>query len=161
MSELSNLEKSFQSLAPTNYSSAIEIEQLSIHNERSLSLSVETIDSKPTDRTLQKNVIYVVNNNETIGDCELSTKKRIQHEYPLTKWSKRKRAAKINTERDRKFENIKRFNETITRGAEIIKVYSIAVYRGLFQFNIYYIDVFYFRILLEKRTSTNWINLKN
>jgi len=77
------------------------------------SLSVELIDSKLTEQSLPKN-------------CEMSTKKRFEHEYPLTKWSKRKIAAKIRTELDTKFENIKRINKTITRGAEAIKVHFIA-----------------------------------
>jgi len=58
-----------------------------------------------------------------VSDCELLAKKRVRHDYPLTKWSKRERAAKIRTERDRKFENIKRINEKIPRGAEVIKVH--------------------------------------
>jgi len=127
MSESSNLKKFFQSIAPTNYFSTIDIEQLSIHGEKNLSFSVETINSKSTDEKLQNNITDVFKNNKMIGDCESVAKNHVWHEYPLTKWSKRERAAKIRTERDRKFENIKRFNETITRGAEIIKVYFIAI----------------------------------
>ncbi|KAF0760701.1 Uncharacterized protein FWK35_00009336 [Aphis craccivora] len=112
---------SSQSIAPTNYSSITEIEQLSIHSEKSLSLSVKTIDSKSTNQKLQKNITNDFKNKKTIGDCESFAKKHVRHEYPLTKWSKRERAAKIRMERDRKFENIKRFNETITLGAETIK----------------------------------------
>lgn len=165
MSESSNLKKSFQSIPPTNYSSTIEIEQLSIHSKKILSLSEETIDSKSADQKLQKKITDVFKNNETIGDCESVAKKHVRHEYPLTKWSKRKRTAKIRTERDRKFENIKRFNETITRGAETIKVYfiSIEVCRLTLIRSILYhmINVFYFRIPRVKHTSTNYINLKN
>jgi len=127
MSESSNLKKSFQSIAPTNYSSTIKVEQSSIHSKKSLTLSEETVDSKSTDQKLQKKITDVFKNNETIGDCESVAKKHVRHEYPLTKWSKRERAAKIRTERNRQFENIKRFNETITRGAETIKVYFIAI----------------------------------
>lgn len=125
MSESSNLKESFQSFVPTNYSSAIEIEQLNIPNQRSLLLSVKNIDSKLTEQSLPKNVTDVVKTNKTVSDRELLAKKRVRQEYPLTKWSKREMAAKIRTERNRKFENIKMTNDKITRGAEVIKVYII------------------------------------
>ncbi|XP_022175737.1 uncharacterized protein LOC111037460 [Myzus persicae] len=118
MSESSNLNESFQLFFPSDYSSAIEIEQLSIHSERNLSLSAETINSKSTEQLSLKNVTNVVKSNKTVKDCESFAKKL---EYPLTKWSKREMAAKIRAERDRKFESIKKINEKITRGAEFLK----------------------------------------
>jgi len=54
-------------------------------------------------------------------------KKNIQHKYPLTERSKRERAAKIRMEKERKSEDIKHINETITRGAEVIRVYYIVL----------------------------------
>lgn len=125
MSESSNLKESFQSFVPTNYSSTIEIEQLNIPSQRSLLLSVKNIDSKLTEQSLPKNITDVVKTNKTVSDRELLAKKRVRKEYPLTKWSKREMAAKIRTERNRKFENIKMTNEKIKRGAEFIKVYII------------------------------------
>lgn len=124
MSETSNFKGSFQSFVQTNYPSAIEIEQLSIHSERSLLLSVKNNDSKSTEQSLPNHITNVVETNKTVSDCESLPKNRVRHEYPLTKWSKREIAAKIRTERDRKFENIKRINEKITRGAEFIKVHN-------------------------------------
>jgi len=87
---------------------------------------VETNNSKSTENSSQKNVTYdVVNTNKTVSDCESFAKKRVQPEYPLTKWSKREIAAKNQTERDKKYENIKRINEKIKRGAEAIKVHNV------------------------------------
>lgn len=128
MSESPNLKESFQSFVPANYSSAIDSEQLSVHSERSLLSSVKNIDSKLTEQSLPKNVTDDVKTNSTVSDSVLLAKKHIRHEYPLTKWSKRQMAAKIRTERDSKFENIKRINEKITRGAEVIKVHIICVH---------------------------------
>lgn len=126
MSESSNLKDKSQSFIPINYSSAIETEQLSVHSARNLLLSVETNNSKSTENSSQKNVTYdVVNTNKTVSDCESFAKKRVQPEYPLTKWSKREIAAKNQTERDKKYENIKRINEKIKRGAEAIKVHNV------------------------------------
>jgi len=124
------LKESSQSFVPANYSSAIDIEQLSVHSERSLLSSVKNIDSKSTEQSLSTNVTAVIKTNNTVSDCVLLAKKHIRHEYPLTKWSKRQRAAKIRTERDSKFENIKRINEKITLGAEVIKVHNMCALYG-------------------------------
>jgi len=86
---------------------------------------VKNIDSKSTEQSLPKNATDVVKTKNTVSDCELIAKKHIRQEYPLTKWSKRQMAAKIRTERDRKFENIKMINENITRAAEVIKVHNM------------------------------------
>jgi len=138
-------------LIPTNYSSAIGIEQLSIHSERSLLSSVETINSKSTEQLQSlKNVTKnVIKTNKTVSGRESLTKKL---EYPLTKWSKREMAAKIRTERDRKFENIKMINEKIKRGAEVIKVYIVFAEIGQ---SILHIFIYCFRTPLEKHTSIN------
>lgn len=125
MSGSSSLKRSLQPSILTNYSSAeIETDELSSHSE-----SAETYDSTLTEQPLLQTIVTDVfeNNQSTVNGCNPSSKKSGQPEYPLTKWHKREIAAKIRKERDRKLENIKRINETITRGASAIKVHFIMV----------------------------------
>lgn len=108
MSESTKSIKSWENYS-SNYSE--EISQLEIDCEQSFS-------SKDNNSNLDKKL-----ENDAIGDdLKLTTKKNIEPKYPLTEWSKRKRAEKIRKERDWEFEQIKKTNDAITRGAEIIKV---------------------------------------
>lgn len=56
------------------------------------------------------------------------TIKNVLRQYPLTELSKRKMALRVREESERKSEQIKKLNETIAHGAEVIKVHLTLSY---------------------------------
>lgn len=107
MIEMSNFEDS-QSLNSTNTPEDIEQSEM-YHDSTERSIGLE--DS--------------LKNIKTDDDFKISSKKNNHRKFPLTEWSKREMAVRIRIEREKKLEQTKKFNQMITRGAEVIRVYCI------------------------------------
>lgn len=91
-------------------------------DDRDEGLSSGKIDSDPTGNAFS-------DPSKAIGnDGESPANNRVRPKYQLTKRSKRKMAAKIRTERRGKIERIAKMNDSIARGAEVIRVPYTSTY---------------------------------
>jgi len=118
MSKLSNFNEFLQSY--NSETSSQTSQQLLIESENSL--SVEQNNSNSSEHSCSENLENVFKNNNNDNYFKLSSIKSINYKYPLTEKSKRDMAAKIQMERKNKSEQIKKINEKMSSGAEIIKV---------------------------------------
>lgn len=111
------------SLIATN-SLGVNDSRLEINGEESSSTAEKTITDTIRRSSLSENITDEI----ALSDLKLSTEKTVERKYPFTEKSKREMAAKIRTQREKEFDQIKKINETITHGAEVIKVLCIMIY---------------------------------
>ncbi|VVC42100.1 Hypothetical protein CINCED_3A021681 [Cinara cedri] len=111
---------------------SVEVNDLQLDvNQKESSFSAVEIISKSIEQplSLSENITNVIINNETAAmDLKLSMKKPVRRKYPFTEKSKREKETIIRTQREEKYEQIKKMNEMITHGAEVIKVRASRIF---------------------------------
>lgn len=107
---------------------SLEVNDAQLEINRNESSIIKNTNSNSIEQSsLSKNITNVIINNvainETaINDIKLSTKNTVQRKYPFTEKSKREISNMIRMRHEKKSEQIKKFNEIIVHGAEVIKV---------------------------------------